>query len=83
MLQLIPDILVSQVIGPCGAIKLSRSACDGETQSEIVIPVRIPISSTAIGVLDIDSTVLGTFDEVDSDGLQRIVEILGKSCEWR
>lgn len=35
-----------------------------------------------VGVLDLDSTVLKTFDEDDKDGLEGIVEILNKACDW-
>lgn len=35
-----------------------------------------------VGVLDLDSTVLGTFDHDDRVGLEGIVEILSKACEW-
>jgi L-methionine (R)-S-oxide reductase len=57
-------------------------ACDGLTKSEIVIPLYMSDKSTPVGVLDLDSTVLGTFDEDDKDGLERIVEILRRSCDW-
>lgn len=33
-----------------------------------------------LGVLDLDSTVLATFDEEDLKGLTRVVEILAESC---
>ena len=36
----------------------------------------------SVGVLDLDSTVLGTFDHDDQVGLEGIVEILSKACEW-
>jgi len=35
-----------------------------------------------VGVLDLDSTVLGTFDEEDKVGLEGIVDILSKACDW-
>ena len=57
-------------------------ACDGETESEIVVPLRIPTSSEPVGVLDLDSTVLDTFDDEDLRGLERIAEILGDACDW-
>ena len=57
-------------------------ACDGLTKSEIVIPLYMSNKSTPVGVLDLDSTVLGTFDEDDKDGLEGIVEILSKACDW-
>jgi L-methionine (R)-S-oxide reductase len=57
-------------------------ACDGLTKSEIVIPLYMSNKSTPVGVLDLDSTVLGTFDEDDKDGLEGIVELLSKACDW-
>lgn len=57
-------------------------ACDGLTKSEIVVPLYMSNKSTPVGVLDLDSTVLGTFDEDDKDGLEGIVEILSKACDW-
>ncbi len=63
-------------------MNLKGPACDGETKSEIVIPLRIPNSSIPIGVLDLDSTALRTFDDDDLEGLQRIVAILGEACDW-
>jgi putative methionine-R-sulfoxide reductase with GAF domain len=35
-----------------------------------------------VGVLDLDSTVLSTFDEDDQSGLEEIVEILSRACDW-
>lgn len=57
-------------------------ACDSETKSEIVIPLRSLTSSNPIGVLDLDSTVLRTFDDDDLAGLQRLMEILEEACDW-
>ncbi len=47
-------------------------ACDGRSRSEIVVPV-LDRSGTLIAVLDVDSDRLGTFDEEDARGLERIV----------
>jgi len=62
--------------------ELRMAACDGETKSEIVIPLRIPLSGPPIGVIDLDSTVLRTFDDNDLAGLKRVVDILGECCDW-
>ncbi|WVF68791.1 hypothetical protein IAT40_003563 [Kwoniella sp. CBS 6097] len=56
-------------------------ACDGETKSEIVVPL-IDNEGRFIGVLDLDSTVLGTFGEDDKVGLERIVGVLKGGCDW-
>lgn len=49
-------------------------ACDSRSRSEIVIPVKI--NNSIIGVLDIDSKELNTFDEVDAKYLEKILTIL-------
>ena len=61
---------------------LTHSACDGETKSEIVIPLREGDASEVVGVLDVDSTALGTFDDDDMAGLKRVAEILLDACDW-
>ncbi|MCQ8186593.1 GAF domain-containing protein [Parvularcula maris] len=48
-------------------------ACDSRSVSEIVVPVRTE-KGELIAVLDIDSPDEGTFDEVDKEWLERIVE---------
>ena len=47
-------------------------ACDSRSRSEIVTPVFDPVGRL-IGVLDIDSAELATFDGVDAAGLEAIV----------
>lgn len=49
-------------------------ACDGASNSEIVVPIHA--DGKIVGVLDIDSPLLARFDEEDRDGLRRFVEIL-------
>lgn len=49
-------------------------ACSSESRSEIVVPVKSGGQITA--VLDIDSRELGTFDDVDAEWLEKIVELL-------
>ncbi|MCQ2175090.1 MAG: GAF domain-containing protein [Bacteroidales bacterium] len=49
-------------------------ACSSESRSEIVVPVWSNGQITA--VLDIDSRELGTFDDVDAEWLEKIVELL-------
>lgn len=50
-------------------------ACDARSQSEVVVPVR-NADGTIIAVLDVDSDKLNAFNEVDADGLSRIVELV-------
>ena len=53
-------------------------ACDGASNSEIVIPLRK--EGRILGVLDIDSPKIGRFDEKDRIGLEMIAKILEKHC---
>lgn len=50
-------------------------ACSSLSQSEIVVPVRNE-ASEVIAVLDIDSDELATFDEVDAEYLEQLVQLL-------
>lgn len=50
-------------------------ACDSRSQSEIVVPVFSPDGSL-YAVLDVDSTELGSFCEVDRENLESIVSQL-------
>lgn len=59
---------------------LLTPACDGSTKSEIVLP--LTFGDKTVGVLDLDSTVLGTFDETDRDGLQEVVRIVCQASDW-
>lgn len=55
-------------------------ACDAASRSEIVIPLRV--DGEIIGVLDIDSPVVGRFDEGDQRYLEEYVQILLASTDW-
>ena len=46
-------------------------ACDAASQSEIVVPVFD--GDVLLGVLDVDSTQIGSFDQNDAEALERIV----------
>ena len=49
-------------------------ACSSESRSEIVVPLFK--GEDVIGVLDIDSEKLATFDAVDKEWLEQIAEVL-------
>ena len=49
-------------------------ACSSESKSEIVVPVFK--DNQIIAVLDIDNTEYNTFDEIDKEGLERIVTLV-------
>lgn len=55
-------------------------ACDSASNSEIVLPIHK--DSKVVGVLDIDSPVLNRFDEEDKEGLQNLVLILERVCQF-
>ncbi|KAM0792222.1 hypothetical protein ACM66B_004918 [Microbotryomycetes sp. NB124-2] len=56
-------------------------ACDGVTQSEIVVPVIV--NDTPVGVLDIDCEALNGFtEEEDLPGLEDIVSVFVKAVDW-
>ena len=49
-------------------------ACDGASNSEIVVPIHV--EDRIVGVLDIDSPLVGRFTEADRAGLEEFVHIL-------
>ncbi len=52
-------------------------ACDCASNSEIVLPLH-NTNGDVVGVLDIDSPLLGRFDEEDKEGLLSVVQALEK-----
>ncbi|BGP22908.1 hypothetical protein Rt10032_c16g5604 [Rhodotorula toruloides] len=64
-------------------------ACDGVTQSEVVVPVVVKRrrgdgtgEDVPVGVLDIDCEALGAFDEEDRRGLEEFVEVVKEVIRW-
>ncbi|KAI2467046.1 GAF domain-like protein [Annulohypoxylon bovei var. microspora] len=63
-------------------------ACDGDSRSEIVVPVTIEIGSDGgkmqklVAIIDIDCADLNGFDEVDKKYLEQLAELIGRSCDW-
>ncbi|WP_116108408.1 GAF domain-containing protein [Lewinella sp. IMCC34191] len=51
-------------------------ACDPNSRSEIVLPVR-RTDGSLLGVFDVDSSVENSFDEVDQRWLERILTVFG------
>ena len=49
-------------------------ACNSESKSEIVVPLFS--KDKIIGVLDIDSSEINTFDEIDADYLEKISRLM-------
>ncbi|HHX11292.1 MAG TPA: GAF domain-containing protein [Clostridiales bacterium] len=54
-------------------------ACDSASNSEIVIPIHK--DNKIIGVLDIDSPIIGRFDTTDQRALEKMVTILEISIQ--
>jgi L-methionine (R)-S-oxide reductase len=50
-------------------------ACDSRSKSEIVVPLRNK-KQEIIGVLDVDSKDLDSFDEIDAKWLEKMVELV-------
>ena len=55
-------------------------ACDGASESEIVIPIRS--GGRIRGVLDIDSPVKDRFSPEDRAGLEELVRKIGELADW-
>jgi L-methionine (R)-S-oxide reductase len=55
-------------------------ACDGDSKSEIVVPILVKGKVTAI--IDIDCAEIQGFDEVDKRALEKLAELLAHSCNW-
>ncbi len=53
-------------------------ACDSRSNSEIVIPI-FGKDKSVIGVMDIDSKDKDSFDAIDQEALERIVELIYRS----
>jgi L-methionine (R)-S-oxide reductase len=50
-------------------------ACDSRSQSEIAVPLR-DRSGQVTGVLDVDSKAKGSFDDIDSAWLEKILNLI-------
>lgn len=55
-------------------------ACDSKSNSEVVVP--IIDNDLVVGVIDIDSPNLSTFDDEDRIGLEMIAVTLNKYIRW-
>lgn len=56
-------------------------ACDSASNSEVVIPLRS--NGRIVGVLDVDSPLVGRFDSVDATELEKLARIIEEACDWR
>lgn len=55
-------------------------ACDGETKSEIVVP--IVKDNETVGVIDIDCLDYNGFTELDQEYLERLATLISKTCTF-
>ena len=56
-------------------------ACDGASNSEIVIPMHY--QGRLVAVLDIDSPLPNRFSPEDQTGLERRAALLERACDWQ
>jgi len=54
--------------------------CDSRSQSEIVVPLK-DTKNHIIGVLDVDSSTLNAFDQIDADYLEKVVSLIFQNSE--
>ncbi|KAI1465929.1 GAF domain-like protein [Daldinia caldariorum] len=60
-------------------------ACDGDSKSEIVVPIVVEGEGgekKLVAIIDIDCADLNGFDDVDKKYLEQLAELLGKSSDW-
>ena len=55
-------------------------SCDSRARSEIVVPM--VKDGRLVGVLDLDSHLLGDYDEIDREYLENFVAILLEKTNW-
>lgn len=56
-------------------------ACDGDTKSEIVVPIVVG-EGKVVGVIDLDCREVEGFDGVDRMWLERLAGLLARTCDW-
>jgi len=71
----------TQIVDDCHALTqgIDHIACDPNSRSEIVVPV-CDATGELIAVLDIDSSELSSFDQIDQMYLERLCNKVFKSC---
>ena len=55
-------------------------ACDGDSKSEIVVP--IVRNGKVVAIIDIDCAVKNGFDAEDHKALEELAHLLAQSCDW-
>jgi len=71
------ELVVGPYQGTLGCLRNfpGHIACDARSQSEIVVPVYGP-DGKLFAVFDVDSSEIGSFDEIDAAGLAPILKNL-------
>ncbi|KAI1332806.1 GAF domain-like protein [Xylariaceae sp. FL0255] len=59
-------------------------ACDGDSKSEIVVPIFAGEGGEkrVVAIIDVDCAELDGFDEVDQKFLEQLAALLGAGCDW-
>ena len=68
------------IVVPAVELFPGHIACSSESRSEIVVPI-FATSGSVLGVLDIDSRELSTFDDTDRRYLEAIVALMAPCLE--
>ncbi len=80
--------------GVCGAAAATRTtqlvpdveafpghiACDGDSKSEIVVPV--VAGGKVVAISDVDCAEVHGFDETDKAWLEKLADLIGRSSDW-
>ncbi|KAF6839559.1 gaf domain nucleotide-binding protein [Colletotrichum plurivorum] len=80
--------------GVCGAAASTREtqlvpdvdafpghiACDGDSRSEIVVP--IVSGGKLVAIIDVDCAEVNGFDDVDRVWLEKLAVLLAEGCDW-
>jgi L-methionine (R)-S-oxide reductase len=60
-------------------------ACDGDSRSEIVVPIIVTGKDgekKVVAIIDVDCAVMNGFDEVDKMWLERFAGVIADACNW-
>lgn len=55
-------------------------ACDSASNSEVVVPIHV--GGRVVGVLDVDSPLVGRFGEADARGMEAVVAAIERCCDF-
>lgn len=69
----------TQLVGDVEAFP-GHIACDGDSRSEIVVP--IVVEGKVVAIIDVDCAEVNGFDEVDKQWLEKLASLIGKSSDW-